>query len=316
MPGKRWFVLVSSPLADVDSVVGSLFHRIAVWAAFVVVAMTGILVSTAVQMIRGRVKTGAASATRCSSASWSGPGRSSRPGCPRRPRPAGWLDIAAVNYPAQHISGDFYNWFDLPDGRTAVVIGDVTGHGMSAAFLMATTQLLVRTTMERINDPGRCLTEVNRQLCTQVFNGQFVTMQVLVIDPAAGAIELATAGHPPPLLAEGADASRRRARPAAVASPFQPLSLEPQLVLGVDADTVYETEHFTLPPGAVLLLYTDGAADVQAPDGRRLGNDGLRRSLSCRPPPATCPPATCWPFWKAWSARSTTSAARRIWATT
>ena len=106
--------------------------------------------------------------------------------------------------PRAHISGDFYNFFELPDGRTAVVIGDVTGHGMSAAFLMATTQLLVRSTMERMEDPGKCLAEVNRLLCTQAFNGQFVTMQLLVIDPSRRTIELATAGHPAPLLAEAA----------------------------------------------------------------------------------------------------------------
>ena len=138
-------MLVSSPLADVDSVVGSLFHRIVLWAVFVVVAMTGILVSTAVQMIRGRVKmerirhevlTRELERARQIQQAW----------LPRTAPACRWLDIAAVNYPAQHISGDFYNWFDLPDGRTAVVIGDVTGHGMSAAFLMATTQLLVRTT--------------------------------------------------------------------------------------------------------------------------------------------------------------------------
>jgi len=287
VPGKRWFVLVDSPLADVDSVVSSLFHRIVGWAAFVVVAMSGILVSTAVQMIRGRVKlerfqhevlTRELERARQIQQAW----------LPRAAPACRWLDIAAVNYPAQHISGDFYNWFDLPDGRTAVVIGDVTGHGMSAAFLMATTQLLVRSTMERMEDPGKCLAEVNRLLCTQAFNGQFVTMQLLVVDPGRRTVELATAGHPAPLLAEAVSNGHSvdkgtAANPAAPATntlALKPLKLEPQLVLGVESDTTYDTEHFTLPVGATLLLYTDGAADVQAPDGRRFGNDGLRRSLS------------------------------------
>jgi serine phosphatase RsbU (regulator of sigma subunit) len=73
---------------------------------------------------------------------------------------------------------------DLLADQTARGIGDVTGHGMAAAFLMATTQLLVRTTLTRYHDPGRCLREVNRQLCTQGFRGQFVTMIVMVMDPA------------------------------------------------------------------------------------------------------------------------------------
>ena len=75
-------------------------------------------------------------------------------------------------------------------------IGDVTGHGMSAAFLMATTQLLVRNTMVRLGDPGRCLEEVNRQLCVQVFNEQFVTMSVMILDVVNGQMHVATAGHP------------------------------------------------------------------------------------------------------------------------
>ncbi len=143
---------------------------------------------------------------------------------------------------------------------------------MSAAFLMATTQLLVRTTLARFNEPAKCMTEVNRQLCTQVFNGQFVTMQILVIDPSNRTVDIATAGHPAPLLAE-----------AESSSSFQPVPLEPQMVLGVDPDAMYETERFELPPGAALLLYTDGAADVEAPDGRRLGNEGLRRVLPSSP---------------------------------
>jgi serine phosphatase RsbU (regulator of sigma subunit) len=186
---------------------------------------------------------------------------------PQKPLERWEIDVAAVNRPANHISGDFYNWFDLPDGRTAVVIGDVTGHGMSAAFLMATAQLLVRNTLPVVRDPGRCLEEVNRQLCVQVFNGQFVTMQILVFDPESRRVEVATAGHPAPLLC-GADRC------------FTPIAVEPQLVLGVEADTVIPTETFELPADATLILYTDGVTDLQSDDGRRLYLNGLRQNLS------------------------------------
>ena len=261
VPGKRWFVLISSPLAEVDQVVSALFDKVFWWAAFVTVAITAILVSTAGQMIRSRMRLESLrrevlerdlQQARQIQLAW----------LPQeglcRPR----IDIAAVNQPASHISGDFYNWFDLPDGRTAVVIGDVTGHGMSAAFLMATSQLLVRNTLSCIPDPGRCLEEVNRQLCVQVFNGQFVTMQILVFDLETGQVELATGGHPPPLVAENGDGLR-------------PLPVEPQLMLGVEPDTTYPTERYDLPSGAHLLLYTDGVTDLQDPDGARLHGEGL-----------------------------------------
>ena len=175
------------------------------------------------------------------------------------------VDIASVNQPASHISGDFYNFFELPDGRTVVCIGDVTGHGMAAAFLMATTQLLVRNTMPRLLEPARCLEEVNRQLCVQVFNGQFVTMQILVLDLKRRTLAIATAGHPSPLISDGPG--------------YEPLQLEPQLVLGLDPDITYATETFPLSMPSSIVLYTDGVVDIDRANGERFGIAGLRRSL-------------------------------------
>jgi serine phosphatase RsbU (regulator of sigma subunit) len=264
---RKWFLVVSSPLREVDAVVGQVFGRLVIWAVVVVVAITAVLVSTAIQMIRGRlrlerVQAGAMRAeldrARQIQQAW----------LPRAAPACSAIDIAAVNFPAHHISGDFYNWFDLPDGRIAVVIGDVTGHGMSAAFLMATTQLLVRTTMQRFTDPAACLEEVNRQLCTLVFNGQFVTLQLMVLDPAGGPVEVCSAGHPAPLVAAAQGGKGRT-------TVFKPLPVESGLVLGVDPAAKYETTTIKAPPGAALLLYTDGAIDAQAPSGKRLGNEGL-----------------------------------------
>ena len=178
------------------------------------------------------------------------------------------VEIATLNRPATHISGDFYNFFELPDHRTAVVIGDVTGHGTAAAFLMATTQLLVRNTLPNSCDPGRCLEEVNHQLTNQVFNGQFVTMQILVIDPATGEVDIATAGHPAPLVSEGES--------------FQSVTIEPQLVAGVDPTGKYPTERFSLRPGDSILLYTDGVVEAEDPAGNRLRLSGLVSALTGR----------------------------------
>ena len=118
------------------------------------------------------------------------------------------VQVAAINQPATHISGDFYNWFQLDDGRIVVTIGDVTGHGMSAAFLMATTQLLVRNIMPRVAHAGECLDEINKQLVQQSFNGQFVTLLILVIDPCRNTMEIANAGHMPPLIGQGGHLNR------------------------------------------------------------------------------------------------------------
>jgi serine phosphatase RsbU (regulator of sigma subunit) len=261
---KHWELFVTTSLDDVDGVVAKLFHRALLWCVFVVVSITAILVSTSVQMIRARMRmervrhdvlTRELNQAREIQLAW----------LPDRKPLSDAVDIAAINSPASHISGDFYNWFELPDGRLVVSVGDVTGHGMAAAFLMATTQLLVRNTMVRLGDPGRCLEEVNRQLCVQVFNGQFVTMLLLILDLGKNTMQVATAGHPAPLLADGES--------------YQPLPIEPQLVLGVDRETEYVTENYDLPPQASLLLYTDGVVECADTFYARFGDERLRRSI-------------------------------------
>jgi hypothetical protein len=270
--GKRWFLMISSKLATVDDVVTRLFSRALYWAIFVVIAMTGILVSTSIWLIRGRQRlervrhqllTKELTQAREIQKAW----------LPARGHKTERVDVSAINHPASHISGDFYNWFELPDGRLVVTIGDVTGHGMSAAFLMATTQLVVRTTMMRVGgDPGPCLEEVNRQLCTQIFIGQFVTMVVAVLDFEDGRVRIATAGHYPPLVCDEETGAVR------------PLEMEPQIVLGVDPTAEYPTEEFALPAGASLLLYTDGVLDVEGPHGKRFGKQGLREAMGAGRP--------------------------------
>jgi serine phosphatase RsbU (regulator of sigma subunit) len=265
--GKKWTFIVNTPLSDIDNVVNRVFKRAVFWAVFVVGSVMAILVSTSVQLIRAKIRmervrndllTRELSRAREIQLAW----------LPRQGVAIPCLDVAAVNQPASHISGDFYNWFELPDGRTVVTIGDVTGHGLSAAFLMATTQLLVHTTMLRLEDPGKTLYEVNKQLCVQVFNGQFVTMLICVIDMEAGLLEVATAGHYPPILGKDGE--------------FHSLPVEPQLVLGVEKDVRYPTERFDLPASASLILYTDGVIDAQSPQGKRFDIEQIIESIKGR----------------------------------
>lgn len=262
--GKRWWLTIGASFAEVNSVVHSTFRGALLWAIFVVVSMTAILVSTSIQMIRSRVRLERIrhellerelSQARQIQLAW----------LPRNDDDPAHIDLSAINIPASHISGDFYNWFDLPGGRTCVVIGDVTGHGMAAAFLMATTQLLVRMIMPRVLEPGRCLEEVNRQLCQQVFSGQFVTMEILIIDRENGRLEVSSAGHLPPLLGSGPT--------------FAPIKLDSQLVLGVEPEVSYTTVSVDLPDAACLVLYTDGVIEAQSPEGRQFGMAGLCAAL-------------------------------------
>jgi serine phosphatase RsbU (regulator of sigma subunit) len=267
-----WSLVMRTPLADIDADVNLLFQRTVYWGVFVVVAVTAILVSTAVQLIQSRSRmehmqnellTRELDQAREIQLKWLPPVSST---------PAG-LELHAVNHPASHISGDFYNWFDLPDGRTVVAIGDVTGHGMAAAFLMATTQLLVRNTMARVADPGKCLQDVNNQLCVQVFHGQFVSLLLMVLDLKQGIVEIADAGHPAPVLVYDGKCEAME-------------GVKSQLVLGVEQNVEYPTQRLPLPPGAGLLLYTDGVVEALSPTGQRYLLSGLKQALSTAQPGA------------------------------
>ncbi|HLL90906.1 MAG TPA: PP2C family protein-serine/threonine phosphatase, partial [Tepidisphaeraceae bacterium] len=272
---KQWNLFVASSLGEVDQVVADVFRRTAVWAGVIAVALTATLGSTAVSTVRNRARlererhallTRELDQARQIQLRWLPEQHDDRPEIVCRRGTGLAVDIAAVNVPASHVSGDFYNWFELPDGRSVVTIGDVTGHGTSAALLMATAQLLVRTTMERTGgDPGQCLTEVNRQLCTQVFSGQFITMVCLVLDLEQGLMNVTSAGHPPPLVRDGPQ--------------FRELGVRPQLVLGVEPDVTFDAQRFALPPRAELVLYTDGAVEAASPTGERYSMEQLRAAL-------------------------------------
>jgi len=250
--GSTWQLRVSSRISEVDALVDSIFRGVVFWGLLVLMVITLILISTSTQLIRERLNV-----ERLKSEIVARELRQARriqlAWLPARSARIGNLQIAAANEAASHISGDFYDWFELPDGRTVVTIGDVTGHGMAAAFLMATAQLLIRTTMLRVGEPGRCLEEVNRQLCGQVFSGQFVTALIVAIDSARAQFQAATAGHFPPLLDDGTG--------------MRPVPMCSQLVLGVQEEQSYPTETVSLPDEFALVLYTDGLVEVRGPDG-------------------------------------------------
>ena len=290
VPGRRWTLAVQEPLAGVRALVDETFWGSIRWASFVIIAATAVLLSTGVSAIRGRRRL---ERLRAEMVERELKGLDEELEGARKIQlnwlPEPWdashrLEIEAVNTPASRISGDFYDWFPLDgpggsgdEGRVVVTIGDVTGHGMAAAFLMATTQLLVRSTMQKLAvdggggaDPGRCLTEVNQQLARQVYGGQFVTLLACVIDLDTRTIEMACAGHQPPL----ACASRG----------YEELPVESGLVLGVDEDQTYETARHALPPGCrSMLLYTDGVVEAANPDGDRFSTKELAGELPCDP---------------------------------
>jgi chemotaxis family two-component system sensor kinase Cph1 len=135
--------------------------------------------------------------------------------------------------------------FPLGDGRIVMSIGDVSGHGVSAATAMAQVRTALRAYMIDGRSSAQCVDRLD-VLVQALMPGHTATVVVLVVDPATGQVELANAGHPPPLLL-----TRDGCTPLAGAS--RPL-------LGV-AFGQATTESFVLGDGDILLAYTDGVVE-------------------------------------------------------
>jgi serine phosphatase RsbU (regulator of sigma subunit) len=162
---------------------------------------------------------------------------------------------------AGRVGGDYYDLLTLPDGRIAASIADVCGKGMAAAVRTALSKYTVRAYASETPWPRQVLTRANSALLAQDQNSEtFTTIAYALIDPAAGSLAVAVAGHPPVLLYRAA-ARRCVCLEAGGAA------------LGVLPDAEYEEALEAFEPGDVLLLYTDGVLEA------RRGNEqfGLER---------------------------------------
>lgn len=178
---------------------------------------------------------------------------------PRRRRDG--YPVLGVNRPAREISGDFYDYFDLPDGRIAFAIGDVAGKGLDASLLMVRTASLLRWAGKDMLAPGDWLERINIELCETVSGGMFVCAVVGYYDPASRQVLWANAGFPPALLrdAHGAWSELPAEGP--------PLAIVP----GVR----YPEQAATLGEGS-LYFFSDGVTDVRGVDRQVIGLDGVR----------------------------------------
>lgn len=186
------------------------------------------------------------------------------------PEPGGpSFPLVGLNRPARVVSGDFYDFFPLGDGRIAFSLGDVAGKGLNAALMMAKTASLLRCLGKSIAEPGRLLGMVNAELCETATRGMFVTLVAGVYDPRNGYVRLANAGHEPPLL-QAPDGSFR-----AIPAEAPPLGIAPSLL---PEEGFPETDlHLE---GGALYLFTDGITEGYVAAGRELGVDGFKAAMA------------------------------------
>ncbi|HET6690902.1 MAG TPA: SpoIIE family protein phosphatase [Miltoncostaeaceae bacterium] len=164
------------------------------------------------------------------------------------------LKLAARYRPAERallVGGDFYDAMALPDGRLAVMVGDMAGHGASAAAQAAGLRFGWRTLVAVNANPATVLAGLNAQMADPDgrAEGLFASILYMLVEPT-GAMAFAPAGHPPPILLT---ADECRALEPGVAGPL----------LGVFDEAEWPVTHAELPPGGTLVLYTDGLIEAR-----------------------------------------------------
>jgi len=179
------------------------------------------------------------------------------------------LEVGEVYEPSSRveIGGDLYDFLALDDGRLAVVLGDVTGHGVEATADMAMAKFVFRSLVREHAEPADFLTAANDVICREIAGGKFISMSYVVVDGVAGTVAAASAGHPPPRLVLD-DGTVSRLAPHG-------------LVLGIEPGQEYSDVRAELPRGASLVLYTDGVIEARR-EGELYGDDRLDALLAER----------------------------------
>ena len=163
-------------------------------------------------------------------------------------------DIAGVSYPAEATGGDYFDYLPMLNDRLGIILGDVTGHGVGPALLMAETRAYLRVLTGRREDVGEILTRANSVLAEDVGAERFVTLFMARLDPVKRLIAYASAGHPAAYILNAAGEIKTTLPRTGVP-------------LGIRPDTTYvSSAELQLDTGDMLLILTDGIEEAMSPD--------------------------------------------------
>jgi len=184
------------------------------------------------------------------------------------PRSETW-DIAAFNRIANTVGGDIYDFVPLPDGRTAVLFGDASGHGMAAGLVMAVAHAAFRTTLEVDPSPATIMASLNRILCRTGGSRSFFSCCYVLLSPD-GSFNATLAGHPSILKIDGRGQLADR-----IGHGAYPLGVKPGLS--------WESIAGSLEPGERLLLHSDGLTEARNAQEREFGDQYVEVIASWNP---------------------------------
>ncbi len=175
------------------------------------------------------------------------------------------LQLSLRYVAAEEASGDTYDFVPLRDARFAIMVGDVTGHGLGAALLTHAVQAALRSYLELIDEAEAIVTRINQRLVAGVETGNFMSLLLVIVDPRARTLQYVNAGHP------GLIHCRKDG--------IQVLE-KTGMVLGVVSDQAYAVSPaIPLQPGDLLFLHTDGVDEAMSPERVVFGVDQLQALL-------------------------------------
>ena len=169
--------------------------------------------------------------------------------------------IAGINIPAKIVSGDFYNFIDLGEGRYGFGVADVSGKGIKSSILMSKASSLYTCLSKTIFSPAELISLLNNEICETISRGMFVTMLIGIYDSNQKTLTLSSAGHEPPLILDKTENF----------TTFE----DSGPPLGVMAK--FKFTETTIPfSDSSIYIFTDGITEIKDPNGEVLGAEGFR----------------------------------------
>jgi serine phosphatase RsbU (regulator of sigma subunit) len=185
---------------------------------------------------------------------------------PQAPLLLGLTEVKGVSVPAREVGGDFFNYFQLRDGRIALLVGDVSGKGVGAALLMANLQAALRTRLALGQDLASLAQELDLDIDRTTPGPVYATLFVGILDPASRRLRCVNAGHNPQYVL------RTDGRLERMESTGRPI--------GLLSGGGYVEQAFDVAPGDVLFFYTDGCVEAENAAGDMFGSERLERALA------------------------------------